>query len=357
MKPASLAFVVLSPFSLAANAQSSVSVYGVLDAGVVSEKGCDDCKSTKVSSGVASGSRLGITGRESLAPDVAAVFTLEAGVLNDTGASDQNGTLFGRQAYVGLDSRLGALTFGRQYNLQYITLTDVADPFGGGMAGSAANLVGFATRRYDNTIKFESRRLHGVTASAIYSFGESVYSSDINRAYGATIGYADSMMNLRVAYQRKNNMLQASGTAPPVDLSARNTLVAANLKLGMVTAYAGYGANRGNGSTPWDASNPYGALVRAEASEDSRDTLLGLSMPVKGATMMASYIRKNDRDVANQDADQIAIGMTYAMSKRTDFYAAYAKIHNKNGAGYTVGNATEPGRGDSAVNVGVRHAF
>ena len=72
---------------------------------------------------------------------------------------------------------------------------------------------------------------------------------------------------------------------------------------------------------------------------------------------MASYIHKDDRSILNQDADQLAVGMTYALSRRTDFYAAVAKIRNKNGAAYTVGNATSAGHGDRAVNVGIRLSF
>jgi predicted porin len=45
------------------------------------------------------------------------------------------------------------------------------------------------------------------------------------------------------------------------------------------------------------------------------------------------------------------------MSRRTDFYAAYSHINNRNGAGYTVGNASSAGRGNSALNLGMRHAF
>ncbi|MEG1114619.1 MAG: porin, partial [Janthinobacterium sp.] len=50
-------------------------------------------------------------------------------------------------------------------------------------------------------------------------------------------------------------------------------------------------------------------------------------------------------------------GLTYSLSRRSDFYASYAKIHNKNGARYTVGNASDGGRGDAAFNMGFRHGF
>src|SRR5471032_280150 len=284
--------------------------------------------------------------------------TLEEGIQNDTGKADQNGRLFGRQAFVGLDSaHLGALTLGRQYNLQYQVLVDVADPFKGGLAGTATNLMGYSVMRYDNSIKYVTPSSHGWSAAALYSFGESPNSSATNRAYGASLGYADGPVNVSVAHQRKDNPGDFSSGDNVVDQSASNTLVAANFKVGVATAYAAFGRDKGVGSPPWDASNPYGALVLATPSNDSRDMLAGLSLPVGATTFMASYIHKDDRSILNQDADQLAVGMTYALSRRTDFYAAVAKIHNKNGAGYTVGNATSAGHGDRAINAGIRLSF
>ncbi|WP_338681438.1 porin [Janthinobacterium sp. TB1-E2] len=362
-----LAVIGMGPFALGATAQaadgagsaasSNVAVYGVLDAGIVAERGCvANCAGAKVSGGVASGSRLGVQGREALGNDVSAVFTLETGIQNDTGQSEE-GRLFGRQAYVGLDSRLGALTLGRQYNLQYLTLTDVADPFKGGMAGSAGNLAGYSVKRYDNTVKYVTPALRGVTASAIYSFGESPYSSANNRAYGATLGYSSGAVNVSVSHQRKNNFILASGTLPAIDMSARNTLIAANIDLKVATAFAAVGVNKGYGSSPWDPNNAYSSLALSMSSSDSRDTLLGVSVPVGGFKLLASYVRKDDRDLADRDAKQVAVGLTYSLSKRSDFYASYAKIHNKNGARYTVGNASDAGRGDAAFNMGFRHGF
>jgi predicted porin len=359
MKTTLFTLAVIAPLTAAAQAPSSAQVYGLLDAGVVSERGCSgDCTRTRIDSGIASPSRLGVRGREDLGGGTAAVYTLEVGVLNDTGASDQNGKLFGRQAYVGLDGPLGMVTLGRQYNLVYEALTDVADPFHGGMAGSAANLVGYTTRRYDNTIRYATPRgKAGWSGAAIYSFGESPYNSRVNRAYGATIGYAHGAANLSVSHQRKDNLLDATGTMPAVDQSARNTLVAANFNFGRFVGYAAYGHSKGDGSSPWDMSNPYGAVAQSTPSNDSRDVLVGIAVPRGALTWLASYIHKDDRGLANRDANQIAVGASYALSKRTDFYAAFARIQNRNGAGYTVGNATSAGQGDKAINIGLRHAF
>jgi len=357
MRTAAALLACLLPITAYAQESGAVQIYGVLDAGVVAERGCrNGCPGAKLSPGVESGSRIGVSGRERLGGETAAVFTLEAGIENDTGRSEE-GRLFGRQAFVGLDGQWGMLTLGRQYNLQYEALADVADPFHAGLAGAATNLMGYTTKRYDNSVKFQSPLMRGLRAAAIYSFGESAFSTSRNRAYGASIGFAGDVLKIRIAHQRKRNPIEAEGTTQPVDLSSRNSLIAANLNLGPATVYTAFGMNRGVGSSPWDPSNPIGALVQPSFSPRTNDLLAGIAVTRGNATYMVSYIHKDDRTQANLDADQVALGLTYAMSKRSAIYAALAHIRNRNGAPYTVGNATERGHGNKAINLGFRHAF
>jgi predicted porin len=357
MRKSYFVFVILAATAAGTHAQSSVTVYGLLDAGVVKERGCGGC-TTRISSGVATGSRLGFRGTEMLNDSLSAVFAVEAGVLTDSRRSDQGGTLFGRQSFVGLDGNFGTITLGRQYNLQYLALTDVGDPFKGGLAGTATNLVGYSGKRVDNSIQYYSRDYHGVSAAAQYGAGEIAGDASSNRAWGISIGVERGPLVVRVAHQNRNVAKVAPATAMGNNMDAKNTIVAANVKLGAATAYAAYSANRGWGSSPlWNPDNPYGAAMATTPSTDSRDVLVGVALPAGATTFLASYIRKNDRDLSNRDADQVAVGATYAVSRRTDFYAAYSHIKNKNGAGYTVGNATESGSGTSAVNIGMRHAF
>lgn len=353
-----LAIAIVSTCTGAAHAQSNVTVYGLLDAGVVSERGCTGCPPTKLSSGVASGSRLGLRGSEALGGGNAAIFTLESGINVDTGTLDQNGRLFGRQAYVGVQGPLGSITLGRQYNLQYLALADVGDPFKGGMAGSATNLVGYSSKRIDNAVQVASADLNGLSAIASYGFGEVSGDAAANRAWGVSVGLERGPLTVRAAYQNRN----LAGIMPSMpmgnSMEARNAILAANLKLGIATAYAAYSANRGWGSSPlWNPDNPYSASMATTPSTDSRDVLAGLAVPVGATTLLASFIHKNDRDLANRDADQLAFGASYTISPRTDFYAAWSHIKNKRGAGYTVGNASETGAGSKAINIGMRHSF
>ncbi|WP_308610527.1 porin [Massilia frigida] len=108
-------FAVCGIFCNVAMAQSSVTVYGVADAALVKESGGVAGGVTKMVGGVEGGSRLGFRGTEDLGGGLAAIFTLEMGFNLDTGTSAQGGVAFGRQAFVGLNSKAGALTLGRQY--------------------------------------------------------------------------------------------------------------------------------------------------------------------------------------------------------------------------------------------------
>ena len=345
--------------------QSAPTVYGLLDAGVVKERGCSSNCTVRIDSGMASESRLGVRGSDYLGDNLSVLYGLEAGVELDTGRSDQGGRLFGRQAFVGVKGKAGAVTVGRQQNLEYSALTEVGDPFQGGTAGSATNLIGTAGRREDNSIHYHSDALRGVSAAASYSRDESPEQGVVprigvtgNRAWGLSVGFESGAWMVRAAHQIRSVAGVAPATAMGNNIDAKNSIIAANLRLGFGTAYAAYSASRGYASSPlWNPDNPYSASMASTPSTDSRDVLVGLAVPMGHTTFLASFIRKNDRDLANRDANQMAVGATYAMSRRTDFYAAYSHINNRNGAAYTVGNASSHGSGTSAVNVGMRHAF
>jgi predicted porin len=73
--------------------------------------------------------------------------------------------------------------------------------------------------------------------------------------------------------------------------------------------------------------------------------------------VVGSYVRKDDRTVRNQDAQQFGVAHMYALSKRTDLHTSYALISNRNGAAYTEGNSEEPGTGSKQLTAGLRHRF
>lgn len=353
MKKTLITLAVLAAATGVAQAQSSVVIYGTVDAGFVSERGGVNGNVNKLDSGVASASRLGFKGTEDLGSGLSALFVLESGFSVDSGS--QNGdALFGRQAYLGLSSKTaGTVTLGRQYTPWYNTLSKVADPFAVGYAGSAKNLFPSNTRT-SNTVLYTSPNFSGFDADVAYTFGEQAESNKIGRKIGASVGYANGPLNARLAY---NNT--ANDTATTEAGSGRNWLAAANYDFAVAKAYVAYGVNKGQNSAIRNNGNVNAFdYTSAGFSTDSTTALIGATVPVGPAgTVMASVIHVNDKNSANADANQFSLGYSYALSKRTSTYASYAKISNKNNAGYTVGNNSNAGTGDKAFNVGVRHSF
>jgi predicted porin len=106
-----------------ANAQSSVTLFGVADGGLAFTSNAAGSRLTSMVSGANGANRWGLTGAEDLGAGLKAVFTLEDGYLLGTGKIGVNGTEFGRQSYVGLTStQYGSLTLGRQYSATYVAV-------------------------------------------------------------------------------------------------------------------------------------------------------------------------------------------------------------------------------------------
>lgn len=357
VKKLTLAALLIGAFSAQAQAQSNVTIYGLVDAGLVRESGGAAGSVTKVTSGIGGQSRLGFRGVEDLGNGLQAVFTLENGFKADDGTMDNTGgALFNRQAFVGLKSKeMGSLTIGRQYTPLYLALSQVADPFGAGYAGAAKNLfpTAGANTRASNAIVYSTPAFSGFSVDALYALGEQAGSSTAGRQFGLGLNFSQNALNVRLVHNNRN--LNVVGT-PPKD-KAKNTLLAANYDFKVVKAFFGWEVNKGAGSSAVPVANAYGFKVAPKASSDSDNLLLGVSAPVGPGTVLASYTRMNDKTVNNQDANQIGVGYLYPLSKRTSTYVAYARIKNKNGAGYTVGNNNEAGSGDSAFNLGIRHSF
>ncbi|MFB9241758.1 porin [Massilia antarctica] len=342
-------FAVCAIVCNVAMAQSSVTVYGVADAGIVAESGGPAGSVTKMVGGVEGGSRLGFRGTEDLGRGVAAIFALEMGINLDTGTSAQGGVLFGRQAFVGLSSPAGALTLGRQYTPLFLSLSAV-DPFQAfSTAGSAANLMSNAGIRMNNTIKYASAPVNGFNGELAYGLGEVPGSSRVGRQLGAALGYVRGPLSLRLGYANVNSI--PVGPAPMT--TGKTTMLGGVYDFRVVKLSLGVASNKGtvNVNTRIDP-NP---------AAKSRDTILGVTLPVGAGNIRASAVFKHDRSPTDRNARQLGAAYNYFISKRTDVYIAYARIHNDVLAGatgfYTVGNATEAGSGNKAFNLGMRHSF
>jgi GBP family porin len=365
MKKSLLVLAVLGTFAGTAAAQTSLSIYGLVDAGLVRENGGPAGDVTKITSGVQNGSRIGFKGTEDLGRGLQAKFLLEAGINIDDGTSGQsitavpsqpgsfnartgNNRLFGRQAYVGLGGNWGNVTVGRQYTPHYLALAET-DPFGAGLAGNAANFIP-TILRMDNTVKYTTPTWSGFTADISYAFGEVPDENSQRRQYGFSVGYANGPLLAKLAYHRADgdiaeaafpSITPGATAGIPLDEEAKMWMLGGKWDFGVAAAHLAFSKTK----------------AERTLAEDTQDWLLGVSVPFGPGTFLASYIKKNDKSDFNADASQWALGFTYALSKRTNLYTSYASVDNDRGLTYTAGNATERGAGDKQFNVGVRHIF
>jgi predicted porin len=323
MKKSLLALTMMTAFMTAASAQTNVTVYGVADAGLSYYR--SDLVSRRVSldDGIGSGgSRLGFRGEENLGGGLAAIFQLENGFSIDTGAAKQGGRLFGRQAWVGLKGDFGTVRLGRQWTPLFLAV-DAVDPFNNVLAGDATYWLGsniFAIDlRMDNAISYATT-VGGVSGEVAYSVGEVAGNTSANRQIGGTLSYLQGPLNIVLSHHNINDAT-ANG-------AAKATLLGGTYNFGPATAHLGYTVEKTNAA--------------AVTTLDARTALVGVSIPAGAGKVMASYIRRDDKTLANSDSAQLALGYIYPLSKRTSLYTSYAHV-----------NANDVNN----LNVGIRHTF
>ena len=324
----------------AASAQSTVTVYGKVDLGLVVDSGAAAGKSVRLSSGVTGGSRLGFKGSEDLGGGYKAAFQLETGYCADSAAGAPNfctgsNQFMGRQAHGDLSGAFGTLSGGRQYSLGYLNLTTI-DPFGTGYAGQVNNIVDAAGVRLNNSVHYTTPAFAGLTASGEVAFGETTGNWKSGRVFGGSVNYASGPAYAGFSFY---DLANANGAGA----ARRDYLLGGTYDFGVVKAHALVEKADGD---------PTGAIKL-----DTLDLMAGVSVPLAGGSLMASYVHHDDRGALGRDANQLGAAYNYPLSKRTSLYVAFARIVNQNGAAFHVGNATETGTGDKAFNLGAVHNF
>jgi predicted porin len=244
-----------------------------------------------------------------------------------------------------------------EFSLQYLALADVGDPYGRDAAGHAASVIANGNRPPGDTVQIYSPPVHGLSGGA--SFTRDDNRDPSNRAWGVSLGYSFGPFTLRAAHQNKHVAKVRLYDLVGNTQEAKNSLIAANVHFGWGTAYAAFSANSGWGSSPlFNPDNPYSAAMAATPSTDSRDVLVGVAVPLgRSTTFLASLAHKNDRDRANRDANELAIGASYTVNRKTDFYAAYSLIQNLSIDGLPRTSYDARGQKNQAISFGMRHSF
>lgn len=186
-----------------AHAQSSVTLFGLIDEGLNYTNNVGGKSLYALSSGDVQGSRWGLKGTEDLGGGLSAIFRLESGFDLNSGKMNQQGREYGRQAYVGVGStRYGSLTFGRQYDsvTDYLGSLTANGSWGGGMFSHPYdNDNTDDTFRLNNAVKYSSIDYSGFTFGGMYAFSNGTAFGQ-NRAFSAGAQYANGPLTLAAAY-------------------------------------------------------------------------------------------------------------------------------------------------------------
>ena len=339
MKKSLLALSILGAFAGVAQAQTNVTMYGVVDAGLVRADNGQQ-KVTKLDSGIYSGSRLGFKGTEDLGGGLQALFVLETGINVDSGGFAQGGTAFGRQTYVGLGGSFGTVKLGRQQSFLYDAQVAV-DPFGIGLAGDSTKF--FAPQptsqlRQNNTAKYESPNISGFQFGYSHSFGEVVGAASNGADNAFSAKYTNGPIFLNAIYDQSNSSPAVIGVP---NQKTKVTNLGGTYDFGVAKAHVMFDR------------------TKTDAGGNARDVLVGATVPFGASNFLVDYIKHTDKTTNNSDAKQYAIGYTYSMSKRTTLYTSYSRVTNDSAAAFggISGISAVAGQSFKNFDVGVRHTF
>lgn len=336
----------------AAHAQTNVQVYGLIDAGVESLNHANASQDSvvKVISGGKNTSRWGFRGTEDLGGGLKAVFGLEGGILLDTGAAD--GALFKRQAYVGLDGAFGRIVIGRSFTTTY-DFVILFDPLGYAPNYSWATSTNASgpskygmTTAFDNLVKY-SGKTGEFKYGATIGLGEQAGSAADSRKYSVAASYTAGGLGVMAAYEQVNgNTLPATGNRD--ETSAYH--LAADYKTGDLRLTAGMRAYK------LEAGRAATADVRGDTYWAGVGYLIKPALTLTGAVYHVNV--KNVAGGEDADPTMYVLRSLYALSKRTDLYAAAAYAKAKNGKLVSL-SRDDPGFASTqtGVTAGIQHRF
>ncbi|BFG79812.1 porin [Paraburkholderia terrae] len=358
------------PFSLcasAAMAQSSVTLYGIIDNGVTYATNQGGAHSWQAVSGVVAGSRWGFTGTEDLGAGMKAIFTLENGFDGFTGQAGPGGREFGRQAFTGLSTPYGTLTMGRQYDLvvDYIQPVSSNGRWGGWYFSHPEDVDNTGSGfRVNNSVKFASANYGGFTFGGLYSFGGVPGRFTENSVWSVGAGFANGPIQLAAAYlDVRNPSVSVDGyvnTATFTNVIYGSYLMQASSQ--RVAAIAGSYVF-GNLKALMNLSHT--VFVSGDAGQDVvfNNVEAGASYQFSPAFIVSgSYDFLGGKDHATSKQPkyhQFNFIADYLLSKRTDTYVM--AVYQRAGGGATQAQITGFNASSSAsqlgVRAGLRHTF
>lgn len=345
-----------------AAAQSQVTIYGIVDTGVVYTTNANAAGNSVFKMPTLTGefpSRIGFKGTEDLGGGLQALFVLEGGFGVDTGTMGQGNRLFGRQSFVGLKGGWGQLMLGRQANMTYFS-TLKSDVLGPNIFSISSLDSYLPNARSDNSIGYMGT-FSGVTVGATYSFGR-----DTSTAGGpAATGCAGEVAGNAKACRQVTGLLgydnNAYGASVSYDIMYGNTGAAGGLSSSDNTdqriILSGY-ANVGSVKVGLGVLD---RKTRAAAGVNTNSDLyyLGATWPISAALVLDGQVsRLNVKGSDNKSTLSVA-RLTYNLSKRTALYSSLGYIKNGGLAAVAIdaGGTVGTGKNQAGVMMGIKHMF
>lgn len=358
-----------------AHAQSSVTLYGLIDTGIVYTNNQGGHSAWQENSNMLSNAVWGLKGSEDLGSGLHAIFRLESGFYAQNGSSYYSNSMFGRQAYVGLqDDKYGTVTLGRQYDsvvdyLGAIALANYGD--GNNLAAHPFDNDNIDDSFYiNNSIKYTSANYAGLQFGGVFGFSNQPGGFSKDRAYSLGASYSNGPVNLAVAYMQLNN----GGSIGNGALSANDgpTFPAARQRI------MGAGGNYTFGPatigllwthTLFDNTSPAavpGAVSRLHFNnyELNAHYTLSPAISLAGAYTFTEGGYSGSGGAAHPKWHQLTLMADYFLSKRTDVYVESVYQHAYGvaaGSALSVadinGLAASSTQNQVAATVGIRHRF
>lgn len=405
------AFSLLALACGSAWAQSSVTLYGIIDLGVTRVSGLPGGSVNQLNSGIMDGSRLGVRVNEDLGGGWRALATMEHRLEADTGAGSNrppsgsalperlsrasnlglpvqlqpvvsavagnvgagvgvnlNNTFWDRQIFVGLVTPVGAVLAGRQYTPAYeISATfDTLGTQSSLAAGQVATLPAGFDIRLSNSLAYRIQQ-GGFSASAMVAAREG--SSTTGRFGGLMALYKGERFSVGAGYNTRDNeagqksltnfVLGASVNVGPGTLSVMGATIEDENPSGL----SGLPAQLTPQVGAANAAVVSNAFVNA-LRQDARLAHIGYKLPFDRNTVYLAYTQLDDTRAPNADTRSFGAAYSYALSKRTDISAVVTRFDNSGlgqaapgGAGYLGGITASAGSDSTSLALGVRHRF
>ncbi|MFM0374121.1 porin [Paraburkholderia aspalathi] len=375
-------------FAAGAQAQSSVTLYGIVDAGIAyvhnaqNASGQNQSTLVKFSSGNLSGSRWGLKGTEDLGGGLAAVFQLENGFNIGTGALGQGSREFGRKAVVGLSSGTwGTVTLGRQYDPVVDLVQGLTeDNYFGGVFATPGDLDNYDNSlRVSNSVKYVSPLFAGFQVEALYGVGGVAGATGSGQTYSFGAAYANGPLSLGAAYFYANGGNTTTTANVRTWTSSSDSLFNTVINAGFASAKS-IQIVRVGGQYVIGAATVGAAYSNTQYANDTFSAFSSTAKFNNGSVFFNYQITSALRTgvgynytsltgPSSAHYNQVNLGADFALSKRTELYAlaGYQKASGNtlNASGKVV--SAQASIGSYGVNsgtnsqevavVGIRHKF